>query len=336
MSKDVLKKVVSDFSTLSQGEYRFLWHGGEPMLAGVDFFEEAVKIQGDYFSSDQRVTNLIQTNATLVDDKWTAFLRKNSFRVGVSVDGPIAIHDKYRRYPSGEGTFGSVMDSLSALRFAGVSVGIIVAITKASVLEARELYSFFVNQGWFRFNVSPVADMDEHGLFRSYSITPREWGLFLVNLFEEWMRQDNKRVHIQVLDEILKVCLGKRPNLCVLSRECGKFLSVDVDGDVYVCGRFLGNPRLMCGNALLQPLSQLRESSEYGQIITTMTTLDNVCDVCEWKNICNGGCATYRFMHGTNSHHPYFCQAMKMFLPYVKDVLTRYGMIESTVWREND
>lgn len=92
----------------------------------------------------------------------------------------------------------------------------------------------------------------------------------------------------------------------------------------------------MCGNALLQPLSQLRESSEYGQIITTMTTLDNVCDVCEWKNICNGGCATYRFMHGTNSHHPYFCQAMKMFLPYVKDVLTRYGMIESTVWREND
>lgn len=335
MSLDTLEKIVRDFSLLPQESYQFLWHGGEPLLAGTEFFEHVVALQEKYFSSHQRVTNLVQTNGTLVDNAWINFFRKHGFRVGVSVDGPKHVHDTYRLDSSGTGTFVRVTDAISALKRAGVGVGVIAAITRASVLNASDLFSFFVDRGWYRFNVSPVADMDECSMLRPYSVTAREWGLFLISLFNLWLERDDSRIHIQLLDEILRACTGRKPGLCVLRRECGKFLSIDANGELYVCGRFLGNEHFRCGNIHTDSLVTIGDAPDYLSVVNRMTILDDTCESCEWKAICNGGCATYRFMQGDRVHHPYFCQSMKMFLPYIKERIASHGLTKSTIWKES-
>jgi uncharacterized protein len=332
MDESILRKLIKEALESKPPINKFLWHGGEPTLAGLDFFKKVVQLQARYGPGEDSVKNFIQTNGTTLDDDWVNFLKDHKFHVGISLDGPKAIHDVYRRDKMNSGTFGSVMEGVRKLKDAGVPLGIVCAVTKQSLNKAEELLSFFTAMGLFRINFSPVADLSEEGRLLPYSVTPKEWGQFLVDLFDSWIKLDRKEVKIQPLDSLIRVCLKGSANLCVLRRDCGKFMSVDLNGEVYVCGRFLGNSNFSIGNLNSSSLCQIIKSERCENVVGRVTELPEECVCCEWCNVCNSGCAYYRFMNDSQRNRPYFCQAMKTIIPHLKTTFIGLGIKGKTIW----
>ncbi len=332
MSPLILRKVIKGFSELHQTVNKFLWHGGEPMLAGLDFFKEAASFQEEYFLDGRRYTNSIQTNGTVMNENIGSFLKERNFSIGVSLDGPGYIHDVHRKDRKSNGSFNRVMETIGFLKNNGVSVGIVCVVTRDSVQYPEELLNFFTENNLFRINFSPAVDFTANHILTDYSVTPREWKDFILRLFDAWIESDNKNTRIRLFDDLLRTYSGGKPRLCLLSRRCSNFLSVDYNGDVYVCGRFLKNNEFYIGNIEESSFEYLLSSNKYKDVKMKIEELPDNCLDCEWLNVCNGGCASYRFIDGVNRNHPYFCESMRVILPHMRDVLDRYNFHPSATW----
>ena len=291
-----------------------------------------MSLQQIHFSNSQLVINSIQTNGIIIDASWANYFKENKFHVGISLDGDKYIHDQHRRDFAGNGSFDRVMVSIEIMVAIGIRVGIVCTVTKTAVNKAKDMLSFFTENGIMKLNFSPSADYDTNGTLMSHSISSEEWGNFLVQLFDAWVAMDNTRAEIQLIDNILRSAFGAKSNLCVLNRNCGEFLSVCSDGSVYICGRFLGNQYFLVGDLRDQSFKQILQSSRYQNVVNKTVELPQKCINCEWQQLCNGGCAYYRFMDGDNRNDPYFCEAMKIAIAHIKKSLLNFGVQEQTIW----
>ncbi len=332
MGDELLEKLISEFSLLDQPRSKFLWHGGEPTLAGQDFFGKAVSLQKDYFTDERVAMNSIQTNGTTINESWISFFKMNKFGVGISLDGPKDVHDRHRRDFSGNGTFGRVISRISMMAASGLHAGVVCTVTKPVVNDARRLLQFFVENGMTKLNFSPAADLCAGGMLAKYSLSPEEWGYFLHELFDAWVELGNKDVEIQLFENLLQVAFGGEAKLCTINRNCGEFISVDADGLVYVCGRFLGNKDFLAGDLKDTSLQEILKSSRCEKIVSAMTYLPQRCEDCEAQKFCNGGCAYYRFLDGKQRNDPYFCESMKAATIHIKEFLLGCGAQDSTIW----
>lgn len=335
MTLELLGRVIRDCSLLDQRNIHFLWHGGEPTIAGLGFFRKAMSFQHEFLYQRKSVRNSIQTNAFALSRKWVSFFKENRFHVGVSLDGPKNVHNKNRRNRLGKETFGEVFANILRFLSAGLPIGVVCAVTSSTSGDAASLLGFFVKHGIRSVNFSPVADMLPSGELAQYSITPEEWGVFLVQLFNEWITIDRK-IGVQFLDNLLQACFGASPSLCVLSRGCDRFISIDADGKVYVCGRFLGNENFFVGDLTNNSLREILNSDRYTSVIQGVVRIPETCSNCELLNVCNCGCAYYRFMNGASTNDPYFCESMKILIPHVKKTLRQVGVLDRTIWRKQN
>jgi len=328
MRPEVLEAYVASFIASSPGPVvHFGWHGGEPTLAGIDFYRQVLELQHRHLPAGWRCVNNLQTNGTLLDERWCAFLAEHNFAVGISIDGPARLHDAYRADRRGRPTHARTMRGLGLLRAAGVDPDVLCTLNAANAAEPVEAYRFFLDNGvrWLQF--LPVVERLEGGGVSKRSVAPQAMGEFLCGVFDEWVRHDIGRIGVQNFLECFLVASGRPPNICVMSPTCGQVLAMEHDGSVYACDHFVDSAHRL-GNVTrdgLGTLVELPQQIAFGQ--AKQTELPECCRRCHVRRFCNGGCPKDRFAisPGGEAGLNYLCAGYELFyehaLPYLEQMV---------------
>jgi len=307
-------------------EVTFAWQGGEPTLMGLDFFQLAVELQQKYRKPGMKIYNALQTNGTTLDDDWAGFFKENDFLIGLSLDGPRKLHDHYRVDKGGRPTFDQVMRGLGYLKKHQVEFNILTTLHAANAPYPLELYRFLRDEVGAQFmQFIPIVERDNLTGFQEgedvtrRSISAKQYGDFLIGVFEEWVRRDVGRVYVQIFDVALAGWLGQRPGLCIFEKTCGTALAMEHNGDLYACDHFV-EPRYKLGNINDVPMIELVASEQQRQFgLAKQETLPRYCRECEVRFICNGGCPKDRILT-TPDGEPglnYLCQGFKAFFNHI-------------------
>lgn len=301
-------------------EVTFAWQGGEPTLMGLDFFRRAVALQEQYRPPGMTITNALQTNAVNLDNAWCAFFKEHNFLVGVSLDGPREIHDTYRLDKGGKPTFKRVITALKLLKKHRVQVNILTTVHAANADHPIQVYRFLRDEVGAAFiQFIPIVEPDGD-VVSTRSVTARQYGDFLIAVFDEWVRRDVGRVFVQIFDVALAAWMDYPPGLCVFQETCGDALVMEHNGDVYACDHFV-EPHYLLGNITQEPLAALVTSQaqrRFGQ--AKRDTLPRYCRQCEVRFVCNGGCPKDRLIT-TPDGEPglnYLCAAYKAFFTHAE------------------
>ena len=341
----------------------FAWQGGEPTLLGIDFFRRAIELQRKY-ADCKTIQNAFQTNGVLLDDDWCALFREHGFLVGLSIDGPEDMHDAYRINQGGGGTFAQVMRGLDYLKSHRVEFNTLSVLHAGNAGSPLRLYRFLKRIGSRFHQYIPVVERfappDTDGevslvapeytgeaILTDWSITPQQYGQFLIGVFDEWVRRDVGQVFVRLFDSTLSTWLGHGAELCIHNEICGRGLALEYNGDLYACDHYV-YPDYRLGNIMDGSLSALVFSErqvEFGR--AKAAALPGQCRACDVRAACNGGCPKNRFST-TGDGEPglnYLCAAYKGFFrhsaPYMRFIageLARGGPPERVkAWaREKD
>jgi uncharacterized protein len=344
MADDLLETYVRQLveSHSRVPEVMVAWQGGEPTLMGVDFFRRSVDLVERYLRPGQRAAYTIQTNGTLLDEEWAGFFRENGFLVGISIDGPRELHDAYRVNKGGKGSFDQVMAGLAHLQAAGVEWNALTTIHAANAGHGREVYRFLRDECGASFVqfipiIERVAEAAEDGSVpwaswrdrplyvqegdrvTGRSVTAEQYGRFLIDVFEEWVRRDVGEVYVQMFDVALANWFGEPPGLCIHSETCGLALALEHTGDLYSCDHFV-EPRYRLGNIRESHMLELVASQKQRQFgLDKRDTLPRYCRECDVRFACHGGCPKDRFI-STPEGEPglnYLCAGFKAFFHHV-------------------
>ena len=323
-------------------EVTIAWQGGEPTMMGIDFFRRAVELAKRHLAPGQRAAYTIQTNGTLIDDEWAAFFAEHEFLVGLSIDGPRELHDAYRVNKGGKGSFDQVMRGLRHLREHDVEWNALTTLHAANAGRGAEVYRFLRDDCGARFIqfipiIERVAEASEDGtvpwsswrdrpLYRqegvhvtNRSVTGQQYGRFLIDVFEEWVRTDVGEVYVQMFDVALANWYGEHPGLCIHSETCGLALALEHTGDLYCCDHFV-EPQFKLGNIKERHMLELISSPEQRQFgLNKRETLPQFCLDCDVRFACHGGCPKDRFI-STPDGEPglnYLCTGYQDFFHHV-------------------
>ena len=313
----------------------FAWQGGEPTLLGVEFFERAVALQQKY-ANGRTIENGFQTNGILLNDEWGAFLSRNKFLVGLSIDGPRELHDAYRVDKGGQPTFDRVMRGMEVLKKHRVEFNTLTTVHRKNSYDPVAVYRFLKSVGSGHMQFIPIVErastrttqngltlvsptFSDEAAVTEWSVEPEQFGRFLCGIFDEWVRNDVGQQFVQLFEVTLETWLGMEPSLCVFRRTCGSALAMEHNGDLYSCDHFV-YPENKLGNIMEAPMRAMVDSAEqhrFGQ--AKQDSLPNYCRQCEVRFACNGECPKHRFIR-TPQGEPglnYLCAAYKMFFKHV-------------------
>ncbi len=317
----VLDPFFEDYmSHVAGGQATFVWQGGEPTLAGLPYFERIVTMEARHARPHTLIGNAIQTNAILVNDAWAEFFRQYQFLVGVSLDGPQAIHDARRTDARQQGSFRRVLRGIDHLRKRGVEFNILTVLHKGNVGKARELMAFYREEGFKWVQFIPCMSFSAQGTNSDgvYEITPEEYGRFLCDAFDAWVGEP--ALSIRFFDNFLNVANGGQGELCILQESCPPFLVVERDGSVYPCD-FLISPEWRMGNIASDSVFDLLRGDTYRSFQTLKPNVVPECKTCEWFAACHGGCPRSRGATLGTPQVDYFCASYKEFYRHAASVL---------------
>lgn len=322
MSDKVLDTLIRD--CMRAGIHTFSWQGGEPTLMGLDFYKRAVELEIKYGPPGTTVANALQTNGVLLDAQWARFLAEYRFLVGLSLDGPKRLHDIYRRDASGKGTFDRVMAAARIMRDAGVEYNVLCLLNDRNVKEPEAVYDFIAQNEIYFMQFVPCVEPggrraadnasgqeDSRSIEPApFSITPEEYGEFLVRVFDRWV-EDFPNVSIRDFDDLLLLELGEMPGTCTTSERCGSYVVVEHNGDVFACDFFVV-AKWRLGNIMQTPLGEIIESAKVEEFARAKSELGNECSKCKFLPKCWGGCQKHRIVLGGELTAPsYFCKSYK-------------------------
>lgn len=321
MQPHVLRELVAQYMALSDTP-AFCWQGGEPTLMGVDFFRRVVALQQKHGRAGQVVANSLQTNGVLIDDEWARLLARYRFLVGLSLDGPADIHDHYRRNRGGAPTHARVLQALRTLRQHRVETNVLSLITPLSASQPERVFQFLVEQGLEYLQFIPCVEHETFGL------RPDQWGDFLCATFDLWLPLRD-RLHLRHVDDLILQLLGRGNEVsCACKPECGDYLVVEHNGDVYACDFFVDQGHRY-GNLLQTPLAELVALPEVLAFAEAKRSLAAECRTCEFLELCYGGCCKHRVFHADRLDVPTFlCAGLRQFfahaLPRLRPLLDEY------------
>jgi len=325
-------------------EVNVAWQGGEPTLMGLDFFKRSIEYVEKYRKPEQRILHTMQTNGILLNDEWCAFFKRHNFLIGLSVDGPKAMHDAYRVNKGGEGSFDQVMRAWEVLHRHGVEVNILCTIHAANADDPLAVYRFFrdelqagymqfipiverttqeslplANLGW---GERPGADRPLYtqrgALVTERSVGAVQFGRFLIAIFDEWVHHDVGKVFVQTFDVALGSWLGQH-NLCIFSPTCGDALALEHNGDLYSCDHYV-EPEHLLGNIRQTPMAELIASDKQRAFgLEKLIGLPKYCRECEVRFACHGECPRNRFITTPNGEPGlnYLCAGYKLFFNHI-------------------
>jgi uncharacterized protein len=302
------------------------WQGGEPTLMGLDFYRRAMALVEKYRRPGMSFLHTMQTNGTLLDDEWAAFFRKHGFLIGISIDGPRALHDVYRVDKGGKPTFDKVLRGLRLLQKHGVEYNLLTTVNRVNGDYPLEVYRFLrdeVGTTWMQFipvveriNADGPALYQEGDTVTEQSVLPEQFGRFLSTIFDEWAYHDVGRIYVQTFEATLRNWLGMDASgMCVFNETCGTGLVLEHNGDLYACDHFV-EPDYFLGNIQDQHLIELVASPrqvKFGR--DKHDTLPRTCLACDVRFACHGECPKNRFIPapGGEPGLNYLCAGLKAF-----------------------
>lgn len=329
MSDELSETYIAQYLDSQPGpEINIAWQGGEPTLMGLDFFRRSIALEKKYQRPGTRIVNTIQTNGVLLDDEWCAFFKEHGFLVGVSLDGPKALHDAFRVDKAGRPTFDKVMGGLRLLQKHGVESNILTTVHAANAEYPLEVYRFLRNEAKARFiQLIPIVErVNETGFQEGSTVTDRSvsadaFGRFLNGVFDEWVKRDVGEVFVQMFDVALASWVGEPHGLCVFSPTCGDALALEHTGDVYSCDHFV-EPKHRLGNIAERPLTELAGSPQqqaFGR--DKLESLPRQCRECDVRFACHGGCPKDRLITTKDGEEGlnYLCAAYMAFFQHVDE-----------------
>lgn len=319
MPDDLLETYIKQYIEGTTGPaVSFVWHGGEPTLAGMDFYKKVLEIQKKHTPIGWKCWNNLQTNGLLLDDNWCDFLVENHFDVGLSIDGAAFVHDTYRVDAAGKATYDRVKETALRLLRHGIKPDLLCTVTSTSAKDPVAVYRGLADlgTGWMQF--IPIVRRDENGNATPDSITPDGYGSFLKEIFDYWIMHDIGKTEVQFFAETARVLQGGEPGLCWMAPTCGRVLVVEQDGNVYSCDHFVDTDYRL-GNLEthnLRDLAALPEQERFGR--RKQDALPQKCRQCPWKPICNGACPKDRFGVTEDGEEGlyYLCRGLRTFFDY--------------------
>ncbi len=322
MSADVLDKLVADYMQTGFDVVGFAWQGGEPTLMGLDFFKRAVDLQIRYGTAGQQISNKIQTNAILLDEKWCGFFHDNKFLLGISIDGPEKFHNVYRIDHAGAGTFSRVMRGIENCKEYDVEFSALVVLNDRNVEHPDEIFDFLVQNDLTYVQFIPCIEQDyATGKASDFSITPKQYGDFLCRTFDLWCDHGPDRMNIRQFDSLTTYHVLGSHTMCTFSKQCAGFVVIEHTGDAYCC-EFFVEPKWKLGNILEIPLAELAQSKIKRTFARNKQNICNKCLVCRHLDYCRGGCVKDRTR--LNEEHSHFCEGYKQFfdhaLPRIRQI----------------
>jgi uncharacterized protein len=319
MSEDVLEEMIKQVMSQAGQEVSFAWQGGEPTLMGLAFFEKAVELQQKY-GRRQSVGNGFQTNGIVIDKNWIHFFKEYKFLIGLSLDGPEHIHNRYRHLSGGEGSWSQVVDCAKFMLDEGVAVNAITVVTDYSAQFPEEMYSFHKELGLSYMQFIPCVETDPKNPNKAapFSVSSEKYGEFLCRMFDLWQSDFEKNTpatFIRFFDSVFYSYVGLEPPECTLLKACGVYVVIEHNGDVYSCDFFV-EPDWKLGNIMQDKLIYMLNSDrqrEFGQL---KTSLPESCKKCAWLKYCRGGCMKDRIRDPQDKNLNHFCESFKMFFKH--------------------
>ena len=323
MQPPALRLLIAQALRLPVPRPELCWQGGEPTLAGLAFYRQAVELQKE-LGQGREIANSLQTNGLLLDRKWAAFLKENGFLVGLSLDGPERLHDANRLGPDGRGSWRKVMDAAERLQDAGVPVNILCSLTEQAATAGDELFEFFIAGGFTHVQFTPLLEADAAGKGPAhFSLTPERYGTFLCRLWDRWLEalERGKAMGVRFFESFCHQAFGLAPTLCEMYPGCGTYAVVEHDGSVYPCDFFVtGQWRL---GTLEQGLLEILQSPGARHFNEIRLMLRTECRDCFWKAWCHGGCLKYRRLGPRLLPKTWFCESYRAFFAHAWPDLPR-------------
>ena len=333
ISDHMLEKFIKEYiEAQSTPQVLFTWHGGETLMRPIAFYKRALELQRIY-GRGRQIDNCIQTNGTLITDKWCEFFKENNFLVGVSIDGPQEFHDEYRRTSMGQPTFLKVMAGIKLLNKHNVEWNALAVVNDFNADYPLDFYNFFRDIECRYIQFSPIVErivnrpdgltlapgMTPGGTLTDFSVTPEQWGNFLCTIFDEWVKTDVGTYFVQIFDSTLANWVGEQPGVCTLAKECGHAGVMEFNGDVYSCDHFV-YPEYRLGNLATRTITEMMYSEQQNQFARLKhQLLPQQCRECQFEFACHGECPKNRFVDDCygNPGLNYLCQGYHQFFSHV-------------------
>ncbi|WP_026473606.1 anaerobic sulfatase maturase [Alkaliflexus imshenetskii] len=323
MSDEVLEETIRQVMAQSGKEVSITWQGGEPTLMGLEFFEKVIKYEQIY-GKGKTVGNGLQTNGLLIDEEWADFLQRYNFLVGLSIDGPQHVHDHYRLTRSGRPSWETVMKSAKLLMQRDVAVNAMCCITNYSAGFAKEIYDFYKTNGFEWMQFIPIVETDKQNPKKAadFSLTDIQYGEFMIEIFDLWLKDfvnGQPTTNVRFIDTIFHTYVGLQAPECTMARECGVYLTIEHNGDIFSCDFFV-DPKWKLGSVKNGHLIDMLNSKKQQQFGALKAQLPRKCRTCSWYKHCFAGCTKDRIKDPRDSGLPRFCKSQIMFLEHADPV----------------
>lgn len=320
-------RATIDFFCADQDDIEFIWHGGEPLLAGLEFYRKIIKIQKNWKLKGKRVTNTLQTNATLITPEWVKFFAENDFFIGVSLDGPKEFHDQLRTYPNGKGSYDDVMKGINLLRQAKIFNGVICDISTVNYKFPKEIFNFFISSRIKKLKFTRVKSIGHCNNVSSLAISPAQYTDFMITIFDHWLDLDDPEIEIRDIQSVVNLILGGNRRECIYMGQCDQFVTVYSDGSIYGCDSFPKIDELYFGNIFEKPI-KVRSSPHLLAFRKLLKERKKFCQTCDWYFICQGGCAKDNYDQLT-SIQPLdeICKNLQRYFKHISTKIQSYNLV---------
>ena len=319
MTLENLEVLVRKAMEQAEGSCTFAFQGGEPTLAGLEFYEALIKFEEKYARPNLQVQNAIQTNGTLITEDWAKFFAKNKFLVGLSIDGTKKVNDELRCFRNGDGTYDRLLETVNLFNTYKVEYNVLTVITKQVAENIKEIYDFYIEHNLRYMQFIPCLDeIHEERGSKAYSLTPRLYETFLKDLFDKWYATLKKGefAYVRYFENLIQLMLGYYPEACGMMGTCTHQYVIEADGGVYTCDFYVMD-EYKIGNLIEDDFKTLEVNRANLDFINQSQVKDSGCLKCKWYRLCHGGCRRDRdqFENGKMGRN-YFCTAYKTFFKY--------------------
>ena len=336
MNDDTLENMVKKVFDDVEYSANFAFQGGEPTMAGIEFFEKFHKFVEKYNTKKIIVNFSLQTNGTLLNKKWLELFKKHNYLIGLSLDGNKEMHDTFRIDAKGEGTFSRVLKAAKMMRKAEVEFNILCVVNKLIAQNGKLVYNFFRNNGFRYYQFIPCLDSLSCSEEKDYTLTAEDYGKFLDETFNLWYEDimSDKRISVRHFDNYTKIILGEEPEACDMVGHCNMNAVLESDGSMYPCDFYVLD-EFKVGNINESTFEELFKSEAEMRFLRTSLAVDEKCKVCRYFKICRGGCRRHKELTAEGNYENRFCESYKYFFEKNIDKMVKVAEYVMKIRREN-
>lgn len=336
MNDDTLENMVKKVFDDVEYSANFAFQGGEPTMAGIEFFEKFHKFVEKYNTKKIIVNFSLQTNGTLLNKKWLELFKKHNYLIGLSLDGNKEMHDTFRIDAKGEGTFSRVLKAAKMMKKADVEFNILCVVNKLIAQNGKLVYNFFRNNGFRYYQFIPCLDSLSCSEEKDYTLTAEDYGKFLDETFNFWYEDmmSGKRISVRHFDNYTKILLGEEPEACDMVGHCNMNAVLESDGSMYPCDFYVLD-EFKVGNINESSFEELFKSEAEMRFLRTSLAVDEKCKVCRYFKICRGGCRRHKELTAEGNYENRFCESYKYFFERNIDKMIKTAEYVMKIRREN-